>query len=873
MRFAFSSPAGDADLVVLRTSTADCLGDVAVAVTRAASPDVLYVDHRPVSATMPLGASGLLDGSRLSTEPTEREQAMVVLVQLTGSGAGARRVLSTGTYVLGLSRHDSVGSLGDGSVAAPRASIDVEPSGMVRVRSSFAKLDGQPCPEPTEWVQQILTLDGRHFRLDSPFVESDSASPQPVVRGRVQHRRPALVPPVPPEEAINVSPSAFDSRERDLLTHTLAHHHHRAMLSARSRHPDLAQALRWTVTPSSRLWERRPWRPDAFLFPLGLADLPWTPAVTGEASGLTATIDRLGPLPSVPVAVDLIANRGIGIAAPDEVALAVARAAIVSMAVLHGPADLPIVVLTDEVRAPMWEWVKWLPHSRHNGDVQIHWQEGAVAAWVHRHCTEPAAKGAEHQVTLVVTDQPLLWTTRSSALRPLLANPSLPARLLALASDSALLPPVCTTVLNRNADGTFAVESPYHSSAIPAIGASQLDPATCLAAVRRLARWDDPDHGMNASDVSDPDLSVEVPLVAPWVVSRQLSAIEHRLAIRCGMNLVVPAEPTRAVAADIAPTTAPPTLGRRGDGIGVELAPTAITGVRLDAATVGRIHSAVTIPCNTADDDDLRRALHELRVQLRASELPTVVSTWTERSALQSVDVTGFSAQELRNLRNEALDSGFDVLLGHRPAVRQWWTFYSGLEALVRAEYAANATGFHVMAREPSPISAARLFTDQAVAATIVRSDGNGFVVFAHGGVLHVAMPTRLTAATGATVRCSGWQPIGTQHRWLLDDRDRSALLDAVDASPTIPLHLDLVGDPVPDYAEVHAAHPPKIIVALGAALRAAGLASRQPTTDIMVNRTFVESADRTWALEMVADVVAPTVERPNRLRRVLSRR
>lgn len=873
MRFAFSSPAGDADLVVLRTSTADCLGDVAVAVTRAPSPDVLYVDHRAVPATMPLTASGLLDGSRLSFEPTAREQAMVVLVQLTGSGAGARRLLNAGSYTLGLSRHDSVESLGDGSVASPRATIDVEPSGMVRVRSAFAKLDGRPCHEPAEWVQQVLTLDGRHFRLDSPYVEPGVVTTQQVVRGRIQHRRPALVPPMPPEETISVSPSAFDSRERDLLSHTLAHHHQRAMLSARSRHPDLAQALRWTMASSSRLWERRPWRPDAFLFPLGLADLPWTPTITGDSPGVASAIDALGPLPSVPVAVDLIANRGIGIAARDDVACAVARAAIISMAVLHGPADLPIVVLTDEARAASWEWVKWLPHARQHGAVQIHWQEGAVAAWVHEHCNAPPVKGAEHQVTLVVTDHPMLWTTRSSALRPLMSDPSLPARLLALAPDSALLPPVCTTVMNRNADGTFAVESPYHSSAIPSVGAAQLDEATCLRAAQRLARWDDPDHALDATDVADPVLAVEAPLVAPWVVSRQMSAIEHRLAIRCGMQPTLPSPPTRAVPADIAATTAPSTLGRRGDGVGVELTPTAIIGVRLDATTVGRIHTAITIPCNTADDDDLRRALHELRIQLRASELPTVVATWTDRGSLQSVDVTGFTAQELRNLRNEALDSGFDVLLGHRPAVRQWWTFYSGLEALVRAEHAANATGFQVVAREPSPISAGRLFTDQSVAATIVRNDGNGFVVFVHGGVLHVAIPTRVQSVDGPAVRCTPWQPIGTQQRWLLDDRDRAALLDAVDAAPSVPLHLDLVGDPVPDYALAHPAHPPKIVVALGAAVRASGLASRQPTADIMVNRTFVESADRTWSLEQVADVEPQVVERSSRLRRVLSRR
>ena len=30
-----------------------------------------------------------------------------------------------------------------------------------------------------------------------------------------------------------------------------------------------------------------------------------------------------------------------------------------------------MVVLTDPDRAPVWEWVKWLPHSRASGVAQV----------------------------------------------------------------------------------------------------------------------------------------------------------------------------------------------------------------------------------------------------------------------------------------------------------------------------------------------------------------------------------------------------------------------------------------------------------------------------------------------------------------------
>jgi hypothetical protein len=880
MRFAFSSPSGDADLEFVRVSPADSLADVVADLTRQPAPDVVYVDDRPVRSDIPLTACGLVDGAVVGLSPAPRNVGAAVLVQLTGRGAGSRRTLHVGTYQLGGSRHASVAALADGSVITPRATITVDASSQVRVSSLTGRLDGASCAELTEWLQQILTVDGRHFRLDSPLTPGDVGSVDRA-DGRSNYRRPSLVPPPPPPEVIATPEVTPGTREFEVALHTLAHHHARAAMAARGRHPDLAQAVRWAYGPSTRLWERRPWRPDAYQVPVGLADVPWDPTIAGESAATRAMIAQLGPLPAVPVQVDLLAHRGVGVTAAEPFAAAVARAMVITAAVLHGPADLGIVVLTDSVHADSWDWVKWLPHCRAGGRVQIWSAADDIDAWVQAQLASERPRATGHgqsvRLTMVVTDAFELWGAKDAVLRPVLADPSLSIRVLAVAPDAAHLPPICTAMLTRSSDGSYVLDTGIGQPSVEGIGTYQLDLDACEATARRLARWEDPDFEPGTELA--PHGNTEG-MLQPWVISRQLSAMEHRIAIRGneGFDLLDPPSRPQAVANAIAPDAVaagtPMVLAPRGDGIGIEVLPDAVCAVRLDAATVGRVTAAVTVHCSTEDDNDLRRALADVRSQLHAHEQPTVVAVWTNSGQMQSVDITGLSPRELRQLRSDALDDGFDVLLSHRAGVRNWWTVHNGLEEMLRVEHAAAAAGFRVIASEPSPLSAARLMGQSSVSLALTRGLGNGFVTFVGNGIVLLTTGTlRKPTSTEPAIEYCTWEPTDSQFRWLLDSRDRTSLLEQVAVTERVPPRLELVGDPYPDYPPSHSAWAPRVIIALGAAVRAAGLAGRQPVREVMVAAVFIDAANRLWAVEQVAEQPPAAIERPSRLRRAMLRR
>ena len=69
-----------------------------------------------------------------------------------------------------------------------------------------------------------------------------------------------------------------------------------------------------------------------------------------------------GELCEVPVEIELRPGVVTGLVGDRRRVLGVARSLLIQAAILHGPADLEITVVTD---APdVWDWTKWLPHTR-----------------------------------------------------------------------------------------------------------------------------------------------------------------------------------------------------------------------------------------------------------------------------------------------------------------------------------------------------------------------------------------------------------------------------------------------------------------------------------------------------------------------------
>ena len=110
--------------------------------------------------------------------------------------------------------------------------------------------------------------------------------------------------------------------------------------------------------PGIRLWERRRRDADALTVRLGLTELP-----SALQARRGSDVTPAGRVTDVPVGVDLRAGP-LGIAAPAEVGLGVARWLICQLAVLHSPADVELALILSDDAAASWAWSRWLPHLR-----------------------------------------------------------------------------------------------------------------------------------------------------------------------------------------------------------------------------------------------------------------------------------------------------------------------------------------------------------------------------------------------------------------------------------------------------------------------------------------------------------------------------
>lgn len=126
--------------------------------------------------------------------------------------------------------------------------------------------------------------------------------------------------------------------------------------SRRTALPDPAAIRRVALAPTTRLWERRIDDDDFLRLRVGVADAPANISLRGD----TATAPPLARL--VPVSFDAGAAAIVGLAGPRPATLALARAMLVQAAVMHGPRDLQLMVLTGADALEEWAWAAWLPH-------------------------------------------------------------------------------------------------------------------------------------------------------------------------------------------------------------------------------------------------------------------------------------------------------------------------------------------------------------------------------------------------------------------------------------------------------------------------------------------------------------------------------
>ncbi|MFC9640455.1 type VII secretion protein EccCa [Streptomyces mirabilis] len=128
------------------------------------------------------------------------------------------------------------------------------------------------------------------------------------------------------------------------------------------------------VAEGCRVWERRPGDEDFAQVRIGLGPQSLaTPLVSPE----TGPVDQLEPLTAgamqrfvathgvldaLPMAVSLRAFYHVTVSGDPQSVRASARALAGSLASLHSPEDLVIVVAAGRAELSHWEWAKWLPH-------------------------------------------------------------------------------------------------------------------------------------------------------------------------------------------------------------------------------------------------------------------------------------------------------------------------------------------------------------------------------------------------------------------------------------------------------------------------------------------------------------------------------
>ncbi|CAG6395299.1 type VII secretion protein EccCa [Streptomyces cocklensis] len=133
----------------------------------------------------------------------------------------------------------------------------------------------------------------------------------------------------------------------------------------------------WAFARGPRLWERRPGHEDFARVRIGLgtrrAALEFVPPQTRPVEDLeplcAISLRRFTKahqtVPLLPVPVSLQRFTSVEFTGETDGALALARAMLGQLAVLHSPDELRIAVLGDAGAHREWDWLKWLPHNAH----------------------------------------------------------------------------------------------------------------------------------------------------------------------------------------------------------------------------------------------------------------------------------------------------------------------------------------------------------------------------------------------------------------------------------------------------------------------------------------------------------------------------
>ena len=264
----------------------------------------------------------------------------------------------------------------------------------------------------------------------------------------------------------------------------------------RESFPDLAEITRRAVAPDPRLWERRPFDNDFLALSAGYGEVPFRPRLADRhtpGAESEVVLAEHGWLQLAPVEVPLAKGGVVGIVGERGQALSLARALLCQAAVLHGPADLTVAVLTEPEGREDWDWVKWLPtRAMPVAPPGVSWRSGRRRA--RALAGELADRDADDpRQVLAVLDSPALIEGRGAAGRALLRAGEKVSGIV-IARTSERLPAACTTVVElADEAGETRLLRPQTGQRIDPLLVAGMSPETARRCAIALARFEDAD--------------------------------------------------------------------------------------------------------------------------------------------------------------------------------------------------------------------------------------------------------------------------------------------------------------------------------------------------------------------------------------------
>jgi DNA segregation ATPase FtsK/SpoIIIE, S-DNA-T family len=260
---------------------------------------------------------------------------------------------------------------------------------------------------------------------------------------------------------------------------------------------------------SAELWERRGDHADAFVVSLGIGEVLWQPPVTGAAGGSATTRERddvadLATLPDLPTPLAIGPDTRLAIKGPPERCRGMARALIVQLAANCGPADVRVVVVTQQPF--LWQCLRGLPHAMATDGTLMVVDEAGLTDVVSQ-CEVPGdAAISPHLV--VVTDAPELLAARTSPLRRLATSDRSPA-LVVLVDPDGGIPHLCTGLLQLTSSRFARWIVDTTSSTLPQqVCVAGVGVAAIRAVCASLSALSDPEDALSGSNSIPRDLGL-----------------------------------------------------------------------------------------------------------------------------------------------------------------------------------------------------------------------------------------------------------------------------------------------------------------------------------------------------------------------------